>query len=100
LFNRGGWEIGGGGAIPNATGWDASEGYDVVTAPSMRMIVPLDDLDGSRWINLTGASGHAFHPHYTDQTDLFVRGETLPWVFSSGAVDDATEDTLTLVPAG
>ncbi len=98
LFNRGGWEIGGGGAIPNATGWDASEGYDVMTAPSMRMIVPLDDLDGSRWINLTGASGHAFHPHYTDQTDLFVRGDTLPWVFSSGAVEDGAEDTLTLVP--
>ncbi len=98
LFNRGGWEIGGGGSMPNATGWDASEGYDVVTAPSMRMIIPLDDLDDARWINLTGASGHAYHPHYTDQTDLFVRGETLPWVFSSDEVEDAAEDTLTLVP--
>ena len=33
LFNRGGWEVGGGGSIPNATGWDAREGYDVATAP-------------------------------------------------------------------
>ncbi|WP_183093554.1 penicillin acylase family protein [Nocardioides stalactiti] len=98
LFNRGGWEIGGGGSIPNATGWDAAEGYDVVTAPSMRMVLPMDDLDEARWINLTGVSGHAFHAHYTDQTDLFVRGETLPWVFSVDEVEDAAEDTLTLVP--
>ena len=41
----------------------------------MRMVVSLADLDDSRWINLTGVSGHAFHPHYTDQTDLMVAGQ-------------------------
>ena len=40
----------------------------------MRMVVDLDDLDGSRWVNLTGASGHAFDAHYTDQTELWVDG--------------------------
>lgn len=100
LFNRGDWSVGGGGSIVNATGWDAREGYDVVTAPSMRMVVPLDDPDGARWINLTGVSGHAFHPHYTDQTDLWARGETLPWVFTTDAVDDAADDVLTLTPGG
>ncbi len=98
LFNRGGWGVGGSGSVPNATGWDAREGYGVATAPSMRMVVPMSDLDSARWINLTGVSGHAFHPHYTDQTDLFVRGETLPWVFSDDAVEGAAEDTLVLVP--
>ncbi|WP_322937758.1 penicillin acylase family protein [Nocardioides bizhenqiangii] len=98
LFNRGEWEVGGGGAIPDATGWDAREGYDVATAPSMRMVIPLDDLDAARWVNLTGVSGHAFHAHYVDQTDLWAEGETLPWVFSTDAVEDAAEDTLTLVP--
>ena len=29
--------------------------------PSMRMIVDLANLDASRWIQLTGNSGHAFH---------------------------------------
>jgi penicillin amidase len=100
IFNRGGWEVGGGGSLVNATGWDATEGYDVVTAPSMRMVVPMDDLDAARWINLTGVSGHAFHPNYTDQTDRWARGETLPWVFSDEAVEDAGEDVLTLLPAG
>lgn len=99
LFNRGGWEVGGGGSLVNATSWDARDGYEVVTAPSMRMVVPMDDLDAARWINLTGISGHAFHPHYTDQTDLWVRGETLPWVFSADAVEDAGDDVLTLLPS-
>ena len=100
LFNRGGWEVGGGGSLVNATAWDAREGYGVATAPSMRMVVPMDDPDAARWINLTGVSGHAFHPHYTDQTDLWARGETLPWAFSADAVEEAAEDTLLLTPAG
>lgn len=98
LFNRGGWEASGGGATVNATGWDAAEGYQVVTAPSMRMVVDLGDLDASRWVALGGVSGHAFHPHYTDQTDLLIAGETLPWPFSRDAVEAAGEDRLTLVP--
>ena len=48
----------------------------------MRMVVSLADLDDSRWINLTGVSGHPFHEHYTDQTDLWARGQTLPWPHS------------------
>ena len=40
----------------------------------MRMVVSLADLDDSRWVNLTGASGHAFDPHYADQTELWVDG--------------------------
>ncbi|HWJ82342.1 MAG TPA: penicillin acylase family protein [Nocardioides sp.] len=99
LFNRGPWELPAGGSLVDATGWDAREGYGVATAPSMRMVVPMDDLDGARWISLTGVSGHAFNPHYTDQTDLWARGETLPWAFSRDAVVDAGADTLVLRPA-
>jgi len=102
LVNRGGWEVAGGTAAVDATSWDASvEGrpYVVTSAPSMRMVVSMADLDDSRWINLTGVSGHPFHEHYTDQTDLWARGETLSWPFTEDAVDEAGEHTLTLVPA-
>ncbi|HET6698020.1 MAG TPA: penicillin acylase family protein [Nocardioidaceae bacterium] len=98
LFNRGGYEVGGGGSIVDATHWDAAaDDYTVTAAPSMRMVVSLADFDDSRWINLTGASGHAFNGHYVDQTELWVAGETLPWAYSRDAVDAAAEDTLTLV---
>jgi penicillin amidase len=98
LVNRNGWEVGGGSSTVDATSWDASEGYGVASAPSMRMVVSLGDLDDSRWINLTGVSGHPFNKHYTDQTDLWVAGATLPWAFTREAVDDAADDVLTLEP--
>ena len=100
MFNRGGWKVAGGSVTVDATGWDAAEGYDVAWAPSMRMVVSLADFDDSRWVNLTGVSGHPFSSHYTDQTDLWADGETLPWRFGREAVVDAGAATLTLVPGG
>ncbi|MFH8403540.1 penicillin acylase family protein [Streptomyces sp. NPDC018019] len=98
LFNRGPWNLGGGEAAVNATGWNAAGGYGVTWVPSMRMVVNLADLDKSRWINLTGASGHAYNAHYYDQTDKWAKGELLPWAFSQKAVKAAAKDTLTLSP--
>ncbi|MFD5552417.1 penicillin acylase family protein [Streptomyces sp. NPDC127068] len=97
-LNRGPWNLGGGEAAVNATGWNAAGGYDVIWVPSMRMVVNLDDLDKSKWINLTGASGHAYNAHYTDQTDKWARGELLDWAFSEKAVEETTADTLSLRP--
>jgi penicillin amidase len=99
LLNRGPWHVGGGSSIVDATGWDASEGFAVNRAPSMRMVVDLADFDRSTWINLTGASGHAFDAHYTDQTDLWAAGKTRPWPFSPTAVAKAAMQTLTFRPA-
>ncbi|MFJ1974510.1 penicillin acylase family protein [Streptomyces sp. NPDC087903] len=98
ILNRGPWNLGGGEAAVNATGWNAAGGYGVVWVPSMRMVVNLDDLDKSKWINLTGASGHAFSAHYTDQTGKWVKGELLDWSFSDKAVEDSTSDSLVLKP--
>ncbi|CAL9544914.1 Acyl-homoserine lactone acylase QuiP [Streptomyces sp. enrichment culture] len=97
-LNRGPWKLSGGEATVNATGWNAAGGYGVVWVPSMRMVVNLGDLDKSRWINLSGASGHAYSAHYTDQTSKWVKGELLPWSFSEKAVDKSTSDTLVLKP--
>ncbi|MEU1310286.1 penicillin acylase family protein [Streptomyces cinnamoneus] len=98
MLNRGPWNLAGGEAAVNAAGWNAAGGYDVIWVPSMRMVVNLDDLDKSRWINLTGASGHAYNAHYYDQTDKWAKGELLPWAYSPDAVKKATDVTLTLKP--
>ncbi|MCX4409236.1 MULTISPECIES: penicillin acylase family protein [unclassified Streptomyces] len=98
MLNRGPWKLSGGEATVNATGWNAAGGYGVVWVPSMRMVVNLDDFDKSKWINLSGASGHAYSAHYTDQTDKWAKGELLPWSFSGKAVDKSTSDTLVLKP--
>jgi len=99
-FNRGPYEVGGGGGTVDATSWVATDGFEVTAVPAMRMVVSMADLDASRWIQVTGASGHAYSAHYTDQTQLWVDGETLAWPFSRGAVEGAMQDRLVLLPAG
>ncbi|MFB7240545.1 penicillin acylase family protein [Streptomyces sp. NPDC056269] len=98
LLNRGPWNLGGGEAAVDATGWNAAGGYEVIWVPSMRMVVNVGDWDKSRWINLTGASGHAFNSHYTDQTDAWAKGDLYDWAYGRAAVDAATKDTLKLKP--
>jgi penicillin amidase len=99
LFNRGPYEVGGGGSIVQATGWEPEEGYEVNWVPSMRQVVDMADLDNSTWVNLTGASGHAFDSTYRDQTEAWVTGEQYPWAFSRQAVQASARDTLILQPA-
>ncbi|GGC28163.1 penicillin amidase [Brevibacterium sediminis] len=98
LFNRGPYEVSGGSGVVHATGWDASVGYETNWVPSMRQTVDLSNFDASNWINLTGASGHAFHPHYDDQTNDWAANVNRPWPYSKEAVAAAAEDTLTLEP--
>ncbi|MDN6175481.1 MAG: penicillin acylase family protein [Brevibacterium sp.] len=98
LFNRGPYEVSGGSGEVNATGWDASVGFETNWVPSMRQIVDLENFNHSRWINLTGASGHAFHPHYADQTDEWAANTTRPWPYTPDALDRHTDDSLVLRP--
>ncbi|MBP0460500.1 penicillin acylase family protein [Streptomyces montanisoli] len=98
LLNRGPYKLSGGGSAVDATSWNAAAGYEVTTVPSMRMVVNVGDWDKSRWINLTGASGHAYSAHYTDQTKMWEDGDLLPWAFGIDAVNKATKDKLTLKP--
>ena len=98
IFNRGPWQMPGGSSIVDANGWDASKGYQVNWAPSMRMVVNLGDLDASHWVNQTGSSGHPYDPHYVDQTDAWAKNDTFPWPFSAAAVRAAGGDELILSP--
>ncbi len=96
LFNRGPYELAGGSSVVDAVGWDATAGYTVDWVPSMRQVVSLADWDDSTWLNLTGSSGHAFHPNYADQTALWQHQETRPWLFSLAVVRAAATNTLKL----
>jgi penicillin amidase len=98
IFNRGPWQMPGGSAIVDANGWDASKGYEVNMAPSMRMVVDLGDLDASTWVNQTGNSGHPYDAHYVDQTDAWAKNQTYPWPSSAQAIRAAGGDQLILSP--
>ncbi|MGM7679032.1 penicillin acylase family protein [Microbacterium sp. A94] len=100
LFNRGPYPVGGGASVVNATGWELGESYATTTVPSMRMVIDLANFDDSTWNHLSGASGHAFHPNYVDQTEDWAAGVQTPWAFTPDAVDEATVNTLVLTPKG
>lgn len=100
LFNRGDWAVGGGPAAVNAMAFDDSQGYGVTAGPTMRMVVDLETMDNSVWINQSGTSGHAFHSNYDDQAPLWVDGDTVRFVSGRQAVEDLAEHRLTLVPTG
>ncbi|MCL2850239.1 MAG: penicillin acylase family protein [Micrococcales bacterium] len=72
--------------------------YTVVTAPSMRMVVDLGDLDASTWVNLAGTSGHPASSHYSDQFGAWASGRYYSWPFGVDAVRGAGKQTLRLVP--
>lgn len=98
LFNRGPVDVGGGTDIVQATGWHAPSGFETTWVPSMRMVVDLADLDDSRWIDLTGVSGHPYHDHYGDQTDLWRSGQSLPMFSDPASIRAAGRSTLILTP--
>nr|WP_093170548.1 penicillin acylase family protein [Sinosporangium album] len=98
IFNRGPIPAPGNDDAVNAIGWDVQDGYQVTSVPSMRMVVDLADPDRSRWINLTGASGHAFHDNYWDQAALWARGDTTPMLGRQESIEKAAVHTLTLTP--
>ena len=98
LFNPDAAGVSGGDAIVNATGWDAADGFDVDAVPSMRMIVDLSNLDESRWVQLTGNSGHAFHSNYDDQFGLWRTGQNLPMRWNVDTIKSEAANTLSLTP--
>ena len=100
LFNRGGYLIGGGPAVVNAMAYDDRKGYGVTSGPAMRMLIDLGDLDASRWVNQSGVSGHAFHRHYDDQTELWANQRLWPFVSSRGAVEARSSSRQELLPSG
>ncbi|WP_433259085.1 penicillin acylase family protein [Streptosporangium sp. CA-135522] len=98
LFNRGPLPVGGSDDAVNAAGWDVQQDYAVSWLPSMRMVVDMSNLDGSQWINLTGASGHAFHDNYWDQAPLWANGRTVPMLAREESIKKAATHTLILGP--
>ena len=98
LFNRGPFPTGGGESIVNATGWDVGDSFEVVSLPSMRMIVDLSDLNNSLTTHTTGQSGHAFHPHYADMAPLWAAVDYYPMWWNQQAIIESAAGHLRLVP--
>lgn len=98
IFNRGPFRTSGGDEIVNATGWSATEPYQVDSIPSERMIVDLSNLSNSLSIHPTGQSGHAYHPHYIDMVDMWRNIEYHPMLWERAQIEANAEGLLRLLP--
>lgn len=96
LFNRGPVEVSGSSSVVNSTNWNADEGYEVTSLPSMRQVLDPSNWDNSTWVNLTGASGHAYSSNYVDQLDAWAQGRQFTWPFTTSAVEAVAKNTLVL----
>jgi penicillin G amidase len=81
----------------NATGGGPS--YSEAYGASYRQILDVSDWDKSVMTNVPGESGVPGNEHYSDLVVPWSKGEYHPMPFSRQAVEEATEEKITLVPA-
>jgi len=98
LFNRGPFQTSGGGSIVNATGWNATKGFEVISLPSLRMIVDLGDMRNSLTVHPTGQSGHAYNPNYINMADLWRNFQYYPMLWNEDDIISNSADHLVLIP--
>ncbi len=72
--------------------------YANVHAAGLRAVFDLADLDRSKFIVSTGASGHPLSKHYGNLAPLWRRGELVPMATDREAVESGALGTLVLVP--
>lgn len=91
---------GGSGATVAAAGYSfAGPGpqLPVTGMPSLRIVMPLDDLGASTLIHPGGQSGMPGHVLYASHFLHFVNDSTLPLLFDDDALDTISTTTLQLV---
>jgi penicillin amidase len=74
IFNLGPYNIGGGSTSLTSFEYGFNEPFAVTVGPSFRQIFDMASDQEVRAILPSGQSGQLFHPHYDDQTRLWLNG--------------------------
>ena len=98
LLNVGPLPRGGGACTANVSGY-RPENFWHAHGPSFRMVLDVGNWDNSRAINTPGQSGNPASRHYRDLAASWAEGRYFPLLYSRGAIDKATQETIELVPA-
>ncbi len=88
LFDIGPFERAGDGYALNNGAYSLVTPYALRSHASERMLVDLGDLDNSRAVLPTGQSGQPLSKHWGDQTQLWLRGDLHPMVFTRDRIAD------------
>ena len=98
IFNRGPVPVDGTSRTVNATGYSMNDPYTVMSVPSQRQIVDLEDFTRSVSMHTTGQSGHPYHRHYDDMIDPWRNIEYHPMLWERADVEADAEGVLVLTP--
>lgn len=87
----------GSGSTVNQSGYDPRN-FRQMGGPSFRVVVDVGNWDNSRAINMPGQSGDPDSPHYRDLSDLWLKGEYFPLLYSRKRIEAATALRIELRP--
>jgi len=99
LLNRGPFPANGDCNTVNATAYIAAKNeYTVTSIPAVRMIIPLDNLDGTKIITPMGQSGQPGHKHYDDMIAAYMKGKLLDMPVSRDKIEATAVSEMILSP--
>lgn len=97
LLNSGPYPVGGDATTLNAQGAIPAKGeFRSVHIPALRMIVPLNELDGMQILVTTGQSGQPGHRNYDDMVRPWLEGKLIGLPTSAGRVKATIASELLL----
>ena len=97
LLSRGPYPAPGDATTVNAACFDpAQDDYGAFVIPSLRMIVPMNDMTQATIVGPAGQSAQPGHPHYDDMIQPWLNGKTVPLYFSREQIEQNKVSTLLL----
>ncbi len=102
-FNIGPFEVGGDQTAINNSEYSFNNAFNEgdfrnILGSSMRMIVDLSNMNNTYTVNSTGQNGQPLHPNYSDQTRLWLLGDSKIVVMNETDMLDKDYNLLMLVP--
>ncbi|MBM4169390.1 MAG: penicillin acylase family protein [Ignavibacteria bacterium] len=98
MFNVGPFAVPGSYSTVNNGYFLLNNPFKNSVGPSTRLLFDLSTPDGSRAVTPPGQSGHAYHPHYDDQTTLWLNGGYRRVLLSRSLIEKANYELLILRP--
>jgi len=98
IFNVGPFPLDGGPTCLMSAEYSFNEPFEVTVAGSFRTIFDFAAPEEVRSVLPSGQSGQVFHPHYSDQTSLWINGAYRTFHADSSSVQGPGWETLVLHP--
>ena len=85
------YRSGGSDKTPNAGGYSFNKPYKQTAGASMRRIVDFSNMNETQFIIPTGQSGIPSSPHYSDQAEMYHKGQYRTTYFDESFIRKADE---------